>query len=106
MIVWRQVYCVDFRLLFTICTRINTLKRSLENCNVAISVAKNEKRSRKIMDSKTGMLFKCGFVELGSCKVDKGNVVGIDNNYFDDGLIKLSKALRDTLAALVKKKVK
>jgi hypothetical protein len=82
-----------------------------ERCSVAVAIARNndrslegqEKRQRKIMGAKLDILFKNGTDKLGSCEVGKDCVVIVDDKYMDDGLVKLPKALRDMLSALVEK---
>jgi hypothetical protein len=90
----------------------NEIKAKLgERCSVAVAVFKNgnrsletnEKRPRKNMGAKLDILFKCGSVEVGSSEVGKDDVIEADDKYFDDGLVKLPKTLRDMLAALVRK---
>jgi hypothetical protein len=81
-----------------------------ENVSKAVSFAKNsgrsveviEQRSRKVIDAKIDTLFKAGVYELGSCKVGKYDVEEIDDEYINDGLLKLPKTLRDMLAVQVR----
>jgi hypothetical protein len=82
-----------------------------DQCNVAVSAAKNdrrsleaiEKRPRKVMGAKVDILFKYGSNEVGTCKVGKEKAIEIDDKYLNDGLVKLPKTLRDMLSVLVKK---
>ncbi|KAG1044920.1 hypothetical protein G6F43_011378 [Rhizopus delemar] len=81
-----------------------------ERSSVAVALGRNEnrcleaeeRRPRKAIGGKVDILFKTCKKELGSCEVGKDSVVIIDSKYFDDGLIKLPKTLRDMLSVLAK----
>ncbi|CAO3654337.1 unnamed protein product [Cunninghamella echinulata] len=60
-----------------------------------------EKRKSKAMGSKTDVLFKYGFLELGCAEVGIGRISTFDNKYMNDGMIKLPKTLRDIMVSLV-----
>lgn len=51
---------------------------------------------------KLDILFKAGIHELGSCEVGKHDVEETPNKYINDDFLKLSKTLRDVLAAQVR----
>jgi predicted transcriptional regulator len=78
-----------------------------ETRSVASSMAKNSKRrlesvtprGRKVIGSKTDIVFAADKVELGACEVGKGDVSIVDDKYLNDGLRKLPKTLRDMLVA-------
>jgi hypothetical protein len=55
------------------------------------------------MGANVDILFKSGTGELGSCEVGKGCVGIADDKYMNDGLVKLTKTLRDMLSSLVEK---
>lgn len=80
-----------------------------ENCSVANSMAKNNKRSleaitpreRKRIGSKLDILFTADKNELGACEVGKEDVSIIDDKYLNDGSKKLPNTLREMLVAQI-----
>lgn len=58
-----------------------------------------DRRSRKATGSKVD-IFKICKKELGLCEVGLNDVTIADDEYLDDGLMKLSKALRDMFSVL------
>ncbi|KAG2237223.1 hypothetical protein INT48_006627 [Thamnidium elegans] len=65
-----------------------------------------EKRPRKAIGAKLGIVFKIGYNEHGSCEVGKDDVTVADDKYLDNSLIKLPKTLRDMMALLVQKNIR
>ncbi|RCH85740.1 hypothetical protein CU098_004977, partial [Rhizopus stolonifer] len=82
-----------------------------ERSSAAVALGRNEdrcleaveRRSRKAIGAKVDILFKICKEELGSCEVGKDNITIVDDKYFDDGLVKLPKTLRNMLSLLTQK---
>ncbi|KAI8077022.1 hypothetical protein BDF21DRAFT_439147 [Thamnidium elegans] len=85
-----------------------------ERASGAVALARNEhrglgareKRPRKAIGAKLGIVFKIGYNEHGSCEVGKDDVTVADDKYLDNSLIKLPKTLRDMMALFVQKNIR